>query len=167
MRRYLILLLLLGAAAAHASVLITLDNPNQTGNPGDTLMFNGVLSNTGLTTVFLNSVDLNLAGSSFSPDFVDPFLNNVPFVLNPGTTTSDILLFNVLVNNPFTDLPGTFAGTYTLLGGPDSTAQEILGSVDFGITVPDAVPEPSSFLLMFGALLLIGLTIVQRRSSSA
>lgn len=167
MRRFLMLLLVIGVGAARADFMMTLDNPNQSGNPGDTLMFNGVLSNTGLTTIFLNSVDLNLAGTSLSPDFIDPFFNNVPLLLDPGQLTSHILLFDVFVENPFTDLPGTYAGTYTLLGGVDSNAQDVLGSVDFGITVPNAVPEPSSLLLLFGVLLLIGLARVGRRSSSS
>jgi len=43
----------------------------------------------------LNSADLNLAGNSFTPDFIEPFFNNVPISLGPGQSSGDIQLFDV------------------------------------------------------------------------
>ena len=151
-------LLGVGAASARADLIITLDDSAQTGHPGDTLVFTGTLSNTGGATIFLNSVDLNLAGNSFTVDFIDPFLNNVPFSLDPAQATSSIELFDVTLNNPFTDLLATYAGSYSLLGGVDSDSQDVLDSVDFTASATSSAtgtPEPSSV-----ALLAIGLSFV-------
>src|ERR1017187_2401881 len=84
MKRYLLLfaLALVFGNGAWAG-FITLDNPIQTGYPGDTLVFAGVLTNSGQATVFLNGAILNLAGDSFTVDFIDPFFNNVPISLDP------------------------------------------------------------------------------------
>ena len=64
-----------------------LDSSDQAGGPGDTLTFTGILFNNGLSAIFLNRVNLNLAGNSFTPDFIGPFLNNVPFSLGSGQST--------------------------------------------------------------------------------
>ena len=57
-------LTLLLAAASQASIILTLDNPNQIGLPGQTLSFTGTLvnndPNSGDPDVYLNSDDLNL-----------------------------------------------------------------------------------------------------------
>lgn len=167
MKQVLFVFALFGAAAAtaRADVIFALDNADQFGNPGDTLIFTGILSNTGLSTVFLNSADLNLAGSSFTPDFIDPFFNNVPISLDAGQSSADIELFDVMLNDPFTDPLGKYTGTYTLTGGVDSNAQDVLGSVDFSVTATNGtspVPEPSSFGLLAAAL--AGIVIQHRRS---
>lgn len=147
-------LLAVGAASARANIIITLDDPSQTGTPGGTLSFTGILANTGLTTVFLNSANLNLAGSSFTPDFINPFFNNVPFFLDAGQSTTSIELFSVLVNNPFLDPNGAYVGSYTLLGGVDSGSQDILASADFTVNVgATSVPEPSSIPVVAAVLL--------------
>lgn len=146
-------LLAVGAASAWANIIITLDDPSQTGTPGGTLSYTGILSNTGLTTVFLNSANLNLAGSSFTPDFINPFFNNVPFFLDAGQFTASIELFSVLVNNPFLDPNGAYVGSYTLLGGVDSGSQDILASAVLTVNVgATAVPEPNTFPVMAAAL---------------
>jgi hypothetical protein len=132
-------------------------------------VFSGVLSNTGDDTVFLNSVDLNLLGTSFTLDFVDPFLDNVPVSLDPGQSTPDIVLFDVAVNEPFTDPPGPYTGTYTLLGGVDSNAQDVLASADFMITETNGttvVPEPRSAVLL-GTGLMWFVFLALRRFRSA
>lgn len=164
MKRFLVCLVLLGldAVSAHASAIV-FDLSAQTAIAGDTLVFTGILSNGGLTTVYLNSAQLNLAGNAFTADFINPFNNNVPFWLDPGQSTSSIELFDVIVNNPFTDPLGAYDGTYKLLGGIDSDAQDVFGSADFSVTVNAAfaVPEPS----LMGALVggLVGLMALRRR----
>ena len=156
MKRLLILFVFgLAAASGRASILITFDVPDQRGGPGDTLVYTGVLSNGGLETIFFNSNTLNLAGSGFL--VTDLFFLNVPFSLDPGQSSSSIELFNVRVNDPFTDLPGAYAGTYALVGGIDSNAQNIIGSAEFAVTV-GALPEPSTVaLLVIGLVALVGL----------
>lgn len=170
MRRYLTLFACLAVAAstARANLVIALDNPDQTGSPGDTLVFTGILSNAGSSAVFLNSADLNLAGGSFTPNFIDPFLNNVPLFLDPGQSTVDIELFDIALNNPFTDVPGTYVGNYALVGGVDVDAQDVLNSANFSVTVNvpvSTVPEPSSLLLMTSALIIMRLRRSKKGSS--
>jgi hypothetical protein len=136
---------------ARADITIALDAPNQAGIAGETLVFSGTLFNSSPDTIFLNGVDFNLAGSSFTPDYLDPFLANVPLSLDPGQSTPDIELFEVLLNNPFTDPFATYGGNYALSGGSESSAQDLLASVDFTITAQgdgSAVPEPSSLVLL-------------------
>lgn len=152
--RYLALLLSLLVSCggtAYASLLITLDQPSQTGSPGDTLIFSGVLSNPDPERTFLNSVNLNLAGSSFTVNYIDQFLNNVPISLGPGESRLSIKLFDVLLNLPFSDPFGPYIGTYTLVGGIDGDSQDVLFSADFTVTAQEKggspVPEPSTFLL--------------------
>jgi len=162
-----IAMLLLAISAARADIIITLDAAAQAGSPGDTLIFSGTLSNTGLDTIFLNGADLNLAGNSFTPDFSDLFFANVPISLDPGQATSDIELFEVLLNNPFTDPFASYSSDYALSGGVDPSAQDLLASVDFTITAQNstsAVPEPSSLALLAAALAAV---VVLRRERGA
>ena len=123
---------------ARAGIIITLDAPNQTGAAGDTLVYSGTLFNSSPDTIFLNGVDFNLAGSSFTPDYLDPFLANVPLSLDPGQSTADIELFEVLLNDPFTDPFASYGGNYALSGGADSDAQDLLTSVDFTVTAQNS-----------------------------
>ena len=151
MRRFLVSFVILGLGAVSARAgIVALDLDTQTGSPGETLVFTGVLSNSDVTTIYLNSAQLNLAGDAFSTDFIDPFNDNVPYSLDPGQSTSSIELFGILVSDPFTDPQGTYGGTYTLLGGIDSSAQDILGSASFSVTVN--APEPSVLGVMTAGL---------------
>jgi len=76
--------------------VVVFDNSNQTGNPGGTLQFFGVISNTGSDTVFLNSDTLTLPGLSFT--IADQFLNYVPVSLDGGSSSGDIELFDVTLS---------------------------------------------------------------------
>ena len=99
----LIALTACGAAMACAgTITVTLDQPSQSGGPGDTLMFFGVISSTGAGTEFLNSDSLNL--SATAGDFITndgPFFANAPLSLASGASTADIELFDVSIVNPF------------------------------------------------------------------
>ena len=165
----LIAMFMLVGSFAKAGIIITLDTPAQIGSPGDTLIFTGTLFNNSSDTIFLNGGDLNLAGNSFTPDFADPFFANVPLSLDPGQATSDIELFDVLINDPFTDPFASYNGSYTLSGGADPAAQDLLTSVDFTITAQNGtsvVPEPSAFALLATALTAIVAVRCKRRVAS-
>ena len=167
MRRFLVFFVLLGLDAVTARAgIVALDLPAQTGNAGETLVFTGVLSNNGSSTVYLVSAQLNIAGNAFLVDSIDPFNNNVPLSLDPGQSTSSIALFYILINDPLTDAPGTYWGTYQLVGGIDLDAQDVLGAVDFSVTVnvPTEAPEPPVFWVMAGGLAV--LMALRRRSSA-
>ena len=150
-----IAILLLSRAVGQADLVIVLDNPSQTGVAGDKLTFNGVITNLAAQNeVELNSFSLDLTGDDFGVDGLAPFLNNVPLFLAAGASSEDIPLFTVSINYPLTDPLGTWEGVYTLLGGSDGNAQDILGQVTF--TVTTNVPEPGTFPLFgIGFVLLV------------
>jgi hypothetical protein len=161
--RLLTALLLLAPFGAQADLLLSLDTPDLSGLAGDVLSFTGVITNPDLdptNMVYLNSFDLNFAGDDFTIDGTDDF-NNVPFFLTGGATSGDIELFTVSIDNPLIDSPGTWDGVYTLVGGGDANAQDILGLVDFSVTtLSSSTPEPSAFVLCGLGIVLPG---VRRR----
>jgi hypothetical protein len=152
-KRFVILLALLGLAIpqGRAGLLIQFDNPDQTSGPGNTLSFFGVVSNGGADTVFLIQDSLNLLGNSFT--LTDLFYQNTPVSLDPGQSSDDIELFDVAINNPFTDPDGQYTGSYAILDG----SLNVLGSQQFSVTENPAagVPEPSSAMLFAGPLLAL------------
>ncbi len=139
-----LLTICLSSVAAYADTLtFTLTDPNQSVNrfSGGTLTFAATVtapsSNSG--AVFLNGDDFSLAGFTVNDD---GFFNNFPLSLAPGGTfTGD--LFTVTV--PANTLAGLYAGSFTLLGGANSGANNVLGTASFSI---NAVPEPSSMILL-------------------
>ena len=143
----------LATAGAWGGIVITFDAPSQTGHPGDTLNFFGVISNTGSDTVFLNGDPLTLAGLSFA--VTDQFFTTVPISLDGNTSSRDIDLFDVTVSNPLLDPPGEYLGSYGLIGGVDGDASDNLASANFDVTTAPggtAVPEPSTGFLLGVAL---------------
>jgi hypothetical protein len=155
----ILVLAALATAGARAGVIeIVLDNPYQTGHPGDTLQFFGTISNTGSDPVFLNGDSLTLAGLSFT--ITDLFLTNVPMSLDAGSSSVDLELFDVTLSNPLLDLPADYLGSYTLLGGVDGDAGENLASANFSLTTAPSVPgvpEPGSWLLLGTGLAGLGM----------
>jgi hypothetical protein len=161
----LIAMTVLGAAMACAgTITVTLDQPDQTGGPGDTLMFFGVIANTGGDTEFLNSDSLNLTATS--GDFTTndgPFFANAPVSLASSASTGDIELFDVSVVNPFPDAFTSYSGLFTILGGADGGSSDILTdpAIAFSVSAQSGAPEPSSSLLILTAF--IAGTFVRRR----
>lgn len=129
------------AASAQAGVFIAFQNADQTGGAGDLLSFTGTITNQGTEEVYLNGFNLNLAGNDFTTDGLSNFLDNVPLSLAGGASTSSIALFTVAIASPLTNPTGVFLGTWSLAGGIDGEAQELLGSANFSVTT---VPEPST-----------------------
>jgi hypothetical protein len=124
------------------AITITLMPGTLTGSPGSVINFGGTLENTTGSTVFLNSAGINLAGG-FSPADLDtsPFFANAPFFLLANEVTVAIDLFTIHIPHPFAG--GSYPGTFTVLGGLDDAAQDIIGSANFTIEV-NSVPEPNS-----------------------
>jgi hypothetical protein len=150
---------------AGATTLLTLDTPDQVGHPGDTLQFFGSLTNTGPDTVFLNSSDLNFTNAaSFTTD--DLFAVNVPVSIDPGQTVNGIEFFDITLSNPFTDPFDVYSGTYTLLGGSDPNAMDVLTAANFSVSAEagSTVPEPTLVIPVCAALALLSL---RRRSSNS
>ena len=147
----LIALTALAVAGSQTDINITFDNAAQSGMAESTLQFFGTITNMGSTPVFLNGDSLNLAGGS---DFTtnDLFYTNVPVSVAAGGSSGDIELFDVTVASPFVDTLTTYNGTYTLLGGVDGGAQDLLAEGAFSVNV---TPEPGYFALLGIGLVLI------------
>jgi hypothetical protein len=142
------------AASAQAGVLIEFQHADQSAGAGGLLSFTGIITNQGSEVVYLNGFNLNLAGNDFTTDGLTDFFANVPLTLAAGASTSNIALFSVAVASPLTDPTDLFLGKYSLTGGTDGEAQDLLGSADFTVsTTPgSATPEPSTLATLLLAV---------------
>jgi hypothetical protein len=149
----LFLLTALAAVSASAGIIaIVFDDPDQAGLPGDTLSYYAVITHIGGQgdpDIYLNldSLVLTMPGGSVN----DNFFANVPIFLAPGDSSGSINLFDVVV----TSTPGTYAGTYNLIGGEDggaNTAADNLAQANFSVT---AVPEPGTVAMLCAGLAVL------------
>jgi hypothetical protein len=150
----LVVLLAAAAATASAGIVLTFTPPTLFAATGTTAAFLATISNTGPDTVFLNGDSFNFSGSNTSFTVTDLFNTNVPFFVDASTTVTNVELFDIQVNAPFTDPLGAYPGNYTLIGGADGNAQDVLAQANFTLV---ATPEPATaglFLCAAGALLL-------------
>jgi hypothetical protein len=157
---FLLTLFVLVPLASADTINLTLTNPVQSGVPGSTLSFDATALAVAdkLGTVYLNSDSFNIA----SPLTLDDtgFLLNFPLSMSAGDSVTD-LLFTVLL--PSGLAPGTYIGSFSILGGLSPSAGEVLATVDFTINTaaPSAVPEPGTYALMatgMGVLMFVGFT---------
>jgi hypothetical protein len=157
----LLLTIGLSSAAVYAdTITLTLNNPTQITAPvGAILLFDATISapSTNKANVFLNGDDFTVS-SPLTLDDTDFFLN-FPALLNPGQSVTDVL-FTVAIPSGSV---GLFPGSFTLLGGSDGTAQNILASGNFQVA---ATPEPSTFFLIGTGLSGLAAVIRRRRSLS-
>jgi hypothetical protein len=146
--------------SAQAGLTLSIDHPNQTAAPGSDVDFYGTITNnTGfyldaLTQLFTNFDNYNPSVLSFNQDLGSP-----DFLLAPGATSADVLLFDVLVS------PSAASGSYLA----DVTIQDVFGDLSNDVTISVTVPEPGSlpvlltaFLLMFGFVRSAGLGALRR-----
>jgi hypothetical protein len=159
-------LLVAGIPMRANTVFITLDVSTETLNPGQTFTFSGEITNSDLSTVDLNDIDVTLDGSLFQVD-PSPFFSGPPTVA-AGMSTSSFMLFSVTVDVPYTATPGIQTGTLTILGGVevggiyDPTVEDFLGSTPFSVNVVS--PEPSTFAMVVPAIVAgIGLLLHKRK----
>jgi len=159
-----LLFLFLTLSAAHAATIlnVTLSPANQNGLPGQPLTFSGTLENTTNGTVFINSnsftFDITAVGSLDD----SLFLANAPFSLNAFEASKPFDFFTV--NIPALQAPGLYSGVFTIQGGADDLAADVLGTASFQVQVnappppppgPSEVPEPATVILMGGGLALL------------
>jgi hypothetical protein len=118
------------AVALHADVLFTLTPAVQYGARSNAVVFTGTLSNSSLTgDVFLNDIQITIPGELTAQS--NAFFANVPGVLSPGQTYTDIV-FAVGIN---TNAPaGNYSGTVTVQGGADIFATGNLASQSFQVS---------------------------------
>jgi hypothetical protein len=153
-------LLLCPARRAQAQLLFTLDNPVQAGLPGQTLTFSGTLTNSGTSEIFLNGDNFSLGGTGLTLDDT-PFVDGAPFSLAANESFSGSL-FTVAIDSsaPF---PQSGAGTFSIVGGVDDTAQDILASAPFQIGV--TAPEPGALGLSMAGVAVLGILTARRRKA--
>lgn len=116
-----------------AQLSFALNPARQTGVQGSTLTFAGTVANTGTNVLYLNGTSFEIGGSRFTID-ASPFLNGAPLSLSAGQSyTGDI--FNLgLGLQP----PGDYLGSFSILGGSDEAAANVIGTANFGVTVMGA-----------------------------
>lgn len=158
--------LLLSQSASASSITFTLAQPSQTGAAGTTLNFFGTITNTDISTVFLNSDNFTVPNAVLS-------LSDAPFFALPaslapsgsvGDSTGLVDIFDVTI------AANAAAGTYTgnffqILGGSTNTSSNLLRTVQFTVTVPPAspVPEPNTLVVLASGLAAIASKKLIRR----
>ena len=151
----------LASAAAYAdTVTFTLTNPNGTVpyNTGGSLTYDATVSAPAGNgaPVFLNGDSFNVTAPVTLND--SDFFTNFPVSLVPGASfTGGLFVLTVPPNSPL----GTFLGTFTLLGGSNSSATATLGTVNFSLTT--VTPEPSSILLLLTGLAALAMALLRPR----
>jgi len=141
--------LLLPAAAKADPLVLTLD-PTHTVAAGSSVTFQGTFSNGGSPGRFVNAVAFSFSGG-FSLFTFDPsaFFAAVPAFVNPGFTTGPpTSFFDVFVD--ISAAPGLYTGSFSVLGGDNDSANNVLATKDFTLLVQgtQVVPEPTTLLLL-------------------
>lgn len=161
---------MLAAVPGSASILVTLNNPSQSGLPGDTLTFTGSIENNGDSEISLNADTLNFSGDLTNFTVIDNFFANVPFSIAAGETAFGIDLFEIRISPSFAAAFSAWPGSYELIGGIDFDAQDALGPVSFTVhvnepqpTASDA-PEPATWGL---AAIALAFVLFRKRSRPA
>ena len=152
--------LLIGLRPAHAQLLLNFNPADQTGSPGDTVLFTATLLNAGTNVLFLNGAGFAGLGEGLTPD-ISPFFNNSPLFLAGGEQwTGDV--FTIAISSSAS--PGIFFGTFRVLGGTSDTDQAPIASQNFLVAV--SAPEPGTMALVLPVLLgglLVGRRGIRRR----
>ena len=150
------LLLLRTAPAAAATLTFNFTPALQVAFPGQLVSFTGVLTNTGLTTAFINGDSIT---SIFSFDDT-PFLIGAPLSLAPGAFYIGPVLD---ISVPFGATPGLYPGIFNVLGGDTLSDFNVLTSTDFAVQV---VPEPSTWFGVLGGVVVFWRVKAQRGKPS-
>jgi hypothetical protein len=158
-------LAILPAAVKADPITLTLD-PTHSVAQGSSVTYFGSLSNEGAPGRFINSVSLTYTGPAGITFNDSAFFTNTPSFLGSGATTGVVSFFDV-----FADLlipPGSYVGSFAVLGGVDDQDQNILATQEFTINVTtggqNPIPEPASMLLLASGL--AGAAALRRRKRS-
>lgn len=136
----------LAAGMTHASTVftVTLTPATQAAAPGDSLQFVGTLTNNTGNEVFVNNDSFTFDITGALDD--SPFLTNAPFSLAAFASTPMFEFFDIAI--PPAQAAGPYTGVFSILGGADGSAQDLLGQAAFEVDVATAVPEPRSTILL-------------------
>lgn len=159
-----LLLAIILTRTVDAGLVLTLDESLQSGPPGATLSYTGLLENTNTTgSLFLNGVSFTLSSGDLVLDF-SPFALQAPLSLDPLAAYAGTLFDVIILSSA---LPATYNGTFSVLGGADEFAAEELTNTPFQVSVVET-PEPSSAkltLLMLAFWTMAGRRLVRERTS--
>jgi hypothetical protein len=115
----------------------------QSGVPGQTLTFQGLLTNAGSMPLFINGFSFSLPGGLALDDSL---FFTLPEMLTAGQSIAQGV-FSVLIGT-LTPL-GDYLGSFTILGGASNISTSRLATQDFRVSV---IPEPATLLLLGTAL---------------
>jgi len=157
-------LLALAPSAARAQLSLTFTQASLSGTPGSTLTFSATLLNKGVTETFLNGDTFTLTGTGLTLDDTK-FFANAPLSLLGGASFTGPIFDVVLAPAA---VPNNYAGTFSVLGGANSTATQTLATGNFQVNVvrpqQAAIPEPGvGTLLAAGVLPALGIVVRGRR----
>ncbi len=131
---------LLMAGLAGAQLAFVLTPAARIGTATNEMAFTAALTNTGAANLYLNDVQCVLllsASNSLRAD-TNAFFSNVPGILLPGETYTDVV-FGVTLGAVAP--PGIYNGTISILGGSNIFAASNLASTSFQVSLPDSVGD--------------------------
>lgn len=152
------------AITARADAILTFTPSIITTNAGGTVEFDGVLTNTGTTGLYLNSDTFDLEYPDLSVGD-SPFFFFGPTFLAAGDSYAGAFID---VTADAATPSWSYSGTYTIQGGADSNTFDDLATADFTVDVGSSTtPEPNSFLLFATGLSIITVVCMRHRCSAS
>jgi hypothetical protein len=124
-------------APVHADVTFTVTPSVQYGVKNKEVVFTGTLSNTNLTgDLFLNDIQISFAcaATNYLTASANTFFANVPGILSPGETYSDVVFAVAISSNT---PAGDYFGTVTIVGGTNIFDVTVLANQMFQVSVFD------------------------------
>jgi hypothetical protein len=130
--------------------------------PGGSVEVVGNVTNDTSSLVFLNGDSFSLADTSLTLDDSD-FFNNAPFTLGAGATSGPFDIF--IINIASSAAPGLLTPNFfSILGGADANAGDVIGTVMFDVNVQGVTPAPEPSALILLACGIAAITIRRRFS---
>lgn len=174
------------AASTQAEPLtLTIVNPAQSGTPGSTLVFSGVLSNDGSSAALINFARVSFRAqlpastpsliSSVGTGFAPGFIELLPITLQPFQSTGLIPLAIVTINPSFDGpFPATLNGVFSFIFRTSPAEGQIeteLARQSFSVLVlspqTTPVPEPVTMTLFITGLAGVGAAVSRKRKAQA